>query len=236
MKHFDKKIWLVLIICAIVGITFLWQQDTQKKQELFGNDTSMRYISPAAEFIITIPNGWEIDQDSSAEDQGLISLLINGPDNKNISKNFSDESSFDTQNLDELLTSDRLEELINTPYGKNFVLLQVDALTTAFYEIPTSKDVWLSEVNGGLDISSGSSVSNIEDFKSEGAEGYKYNLTIIKDSKKLEAIGYYLLGESAEAEFLVFPASSSRLSEAENIIKTTVISPDLFEEAINQEL
>jgi len=200
----------------------LWQNSTDQQQAELDAQTENTYLSPAGEFQFTSPKEWTIGGESY-EEEGLISLQLNGPQNSVIDQAFADSQETESESVGDAIFNQRFSELIETPLGREYALLQIDVLTSAFYELPENIEQWRDELLDSNITANGLSYSKFEDFSVNGAKGYKFTFTIFEGDSQVSGTSYYLLGETAEAEILVYPANSYRAAEAEEIIKTIVI-------------
>ena len=214
---------IFLLLIVVVGASFMWQRATDKEASEIANLESVKYTSPFGEFQITIPKGWSLG-DGSVEDQGIILLEILGPRNTVVNNAFTSGSDVESQSIEEAFGNERYNELINSSVGREYILVQVEVLTAASYDLPLDKEQWKIDLLASDNTASGIAVGEIEDFSATGASGYKYQLTLFESEQTLEATSYYLLGN--QAEIVIFPHNSNFNQESEAMIKSMVFTTD----------
>lgn len=219
----NSTIFGFLFILTVFGVTFLWQQSTDRQQEQLDNADGNLYVSPAGEFYVAMPTEWTVT-DGSYEDEGIISIQLSGPNNTAVSEGFLKQEGVVSTSIEDAVANGRLNELIGTPVGTEFALLQIDAFATSHFEPSASREEWKELLTTGTTTADGIAYADFTDYSTDSASGYKYNLRVFEGDQEIEFIGYYLLGVGAEVEVLFFPVSSSYADAAEKIVDSIVIS------------
>ena len=214
---------LVILAIVLVTLTALWQRSADKQRAESEIRRDINYVSLLGEFELTIPKDWSLGPNSGEED-GVVFLEILGPRNDVVNKAFAEDGPAESETIEEALENQRYSELIQTSVGREYALLQVEVVTSTSYEIPTTKEPWRTDLEASETTASGVAYGEFIDFSVPGAKGYRYSVTIFEGEHELKATSYYLLGDQAEAEILLFPADSSFAKQAEDIVRSFIFT------------
>lgn len=218
------KINLLILVVLIGGIAFYWQRAAERQKEEEAQITEQTYISPAGEFAFTYPSDWLVNE--FAEEEGVVIIELYGPRNQTVGTVFTEAERERLETSEDAFSDERFREVINTPVGKDFVVLTFEVLVAEFFELPSSPQAWKDELLSVNTATSGINYSGFEPFSAEGADGFKYNIAVFDELGTLESTGYYLLGERAEAEISSFPADSNFSEQVDQIVSSMVITTE----------
>ncbi len=209
-------------IAVIIGLTVYWQVQSDRDEEAASKITETVYESPGGEFSITLPTSWSVGEESY-ESQGVVSLDLYGPRNQVVNTAFKQLEGVESESIEEALSANRISELVDSPVGQEYVLIQLTVTTATYFDLHESKDDYQLEILGLNDFTSGVTYGDFTDFNTPTADGWKFPVTLYQVDDQITATSYYLLGDYAEAEALVYPANSNYAEAAEEIIKTLQI-------------
>ncbi len=213
---------IVIGVIVLIGASVFWQYSDNQKQEQLDSITERVYTSPGGEFELTIPADWEIGQESYEED-GIVSLELYGPRNNVVNTAFAQREGVESGTIEEALSANRISELVDSPVGREYAIIQLNVTAATFFDLSPDKEVFKEALLETNDTASGVSYSEFIDFDIGTADGWKFDSTLVQLDDKITATNYYLIGDFAEVDALLYPANSNYAQAAEEIIKTLVI-------------
>ena len=216
---------IALLVVLIFGAAFIWERATQEQQREIDELTEIEYISPGGEFQVTFPVEWQIGP-NSLEEEGVTLLELEGPRNGVVTQSFQDPDRDGGLTVQDFFSDERFQDIMNTAVGQDFALIQIEAVSSILFELPNNKEEWRDNLLEGATTASGLSYSEFVDFSVPGGDGYIYDVTAIENGNKIVLRSFYLLGEQAEIEAILFPATSAFAADAEEIIRTIEITTD----------
>ncbi len=209
----------ILAVVFVLGLSLYWQFDTDRTQQQQAEITETTYVSPGNEFQIDIPTSWGVGEETFEED-GVVSIELYGPRNTEINAAFRQKEGVESESIEDALTNSRITELLDSSVGREFALLQITVTTATFFELYDSKQTFRDDILSDNTTASGIRYSEFEDFNTEGADGWVYDVTLFQENAEITATSYFLLGELAEVDVLLYPADTNFKTEAEEILKS----------------
>ena len=223
---------LIFIVSVIVAAA-LWQLlvegDPQHRAQPEGPPVS-EYVSPGAEVQFTFPGEWPV-QDSN-EGEGFYVLDLEGPRNSSIARILRERDGIDIEGA---VTTVQLAEVINSSIANDYINMSFDVVSASTFELSGTLEQRKQELIEGRNATSGISFGEFTELEINGNQAMRYESRLIDGGAIVDSINYFILGETAEVDIVIFPASSNYAIEAESIVRNIEIRTNQEIEELQQQ-
>lgn len=221
----------MIFVVVVIIATALWQVIIESGNGQIEENTEIGFVTPDGEVQIDFPNTWEVKDSQFGE--GFYTLDLDGPRNASIARLLREQEDID---ITTGVTTVQLAEIINRSIANDYVSLSVDVVSANGFELSESLDSRKQELLDGLDATSGVSFGEFVDLEINDNPAFRYESRLIDGGAVVDSINYFVLGETAEVDVVIFPSSSNYAAEAEAIIKNMVIRTNDQLDALHQQV